>query len=187
MAGQAKTKAFLAEIASRAADEDCTCFEYVERWLESGGSLVSLAQHIADTTDLPVMRATLTRRLEDFAATDGIPLAAIEQRLTRARTIGAMAKVEQAEQIADTATVENVQLARLQVHTRHWSAERFNREQFGQNKGVNVSISVGGLHLEALKAMTQRPAITAQEVTGSYVIEGEGVNTARGLLPQTVE
>ena len=35
--------------------------------------------------------------------------------------------------------------------TRQWMAERYNPSKYGQSKGVSVSVTVGSLHLDALR------------------------------------
>lgn len=164
MPGQPKTRALVAEMERRAKDEDCTPPEYAERWIESGGTLLSLASDLADELSLPVMRATLTRYLtKDDADRTGRD-DAFEQRLTRARSLSAFGMVEKALEIADKVKEDTVQMSRLQVQALQWTAERFNREQLGQKSGVSVTITTGSLHLAALQAPTAR--VTAI-VTGS--------------------
>jgi hypothetical protein len=58
--------------------------------------------------------------------------------------------VDEALEIADNADPEYVQKAKLQVQTRQWTAERWNRKDYGQAK-AEVAISISGLHIEALK------------------------------------
>lgn len=69
---------------------------------------------------------------------------------TRARARAAHALVDEALAIADAADPEYVQKAKLQVQTRQWTAERWNRKDYGQAK-AEVAISISGLHIEALK------------------------------------
>jgi hypothetical protein len=164
MPGQPKTRALVAEMERRANDEDCTPPEYAERWIESGGTLLSLAADLADELDLPVMRATLSRYLhrDDEERTGRAD--AFEQRLTRARSLSAFGMVEKALEIADKVEENTVHTSRLKVQSLQWTAERFNREQLGQKQGVSVTVTVGSLHLEALR---QPPDRLTAIVTGT--------------------
>jgi hypothetical protein len=89
-----------------------------------------------------------------------------------ARKVGAHAMVEEAQAIADGASNEDVALARERVKVRLWQAERANREDFGQQKDTNVNITVGDLHLEALRSMP------AEQIEDAEVLE---------VLPMTDE
>jgi lipopolysaccharide biosynthesis regulator YciM len=62
---------------------------------------------------------------------------------------------------ADGASSSAVNKARLQVDTRKWMASKLDPESFG-DKSMEVNISVGDLHLQALKHMGK--AIEATEV-----------------------
>ena len=47
--------------------------------------------------------------------------------------------------------MEESQKTRLRIQTRQWVAERWNAPAYAQNKGQNVSISIAGLRLDALR------------------------------------
>ena len=49
---------------------------------------------------------------------------------------------------------------------RQWLAGKWNREMYESQKGVNVAISIGGLHLDALRAR-QANTLPAAHVTVS--------------------
>lgn len=68
----------------------------------------------------------------------------------RARAKAAHVLVDEALEIADSADPEEIQKAKLRVQTRQWTAERWNRKDYGQAK-AEVAISISGLHIEALK------------------------------------
>ena len=68
----------------------------------------------------------------------------------RARALAAHDLVDEALEIADNADPEEIQKAKLRVQTRQWTAERWNRKDYGQAK-AEVAISISGLHIEALK------------------------------------
>ena len=73
---------------------------------------------------------------------------------SRARARAAHALVDEAIEIADEADEENavaLQKAKLRTQVRHWTAERWGRQAYGQ-KTAEVNISITGLHFEALRA-----------------------------------
>ena len=81
-----------------------------------------------------------------------------------ARKLKAEKLAEDALDIADEADGSSssaVNKARLQVDTRKWMAAKLDPEGFG-DKSMEVNISVGDLHLQALKHMGK--AIENQEV-----------------------
>lgn len=165
MTGRPRTHALMEELDTRARDTECDGpVDYAMAWLEEGGTLSSLALDIAATTGLPPMRATLDRILRKHDSE-------YEQKVTRARSIGALAMAENTLSIADTADEHNHQVSRLRIQSRQWVAERFNKDQLGGNKGVSVSVTVGSLHLQALQAVSTivTPTIdtqpTAQRIT----------------------
>lgn len=69
---------------------------------------------------------------------------------------------EQALEIGDAADSDNVQVARLQVDTRKWMAEKFNRAQFGKPEAVTaIGITIGDDFLESLKKVEELAAANA--------------------------
>jgi hypothetical protein len=163
MAGRPRRQAMIAELLSRTANEcddidDATPLDYVERWISNGSTLKDLGNHIAKVTkpeDLEdsdpswsISGDMIRRYLESLHGE-----AECEQRLSRARARSSYSMADDALAIADEAKPEDAVVARLRVQSRQWTAERFNPGAFGQSKGVNVSISVGGLHLQALQAL----------------------------------
>jgi len=71
--------------------------------------------------------------------------------LSRARARAADDIVSATIAIADSEPVEESQKTRLRIQTRQWVAERWNAPAYAQNKGQNVSISIAGLRLDALR------------------------------------
>ena len=71
-----------------------------------------------------------------------------------ARKLKAEKLAEDALDIADTADESSataVNKARLQVDTRKWMASKLDPENFGEKQGPQVNISIGDMHLQALK------------------------------------
>jgi hypothetical protein len=62
------------------------------------------------------------------------------------------------------------QALNTRVRYRQWLAERYNRKDFGQEKGSQITLNVGSLHAEVLRARSQEralppPAIPVVEAT----------------------
>jgi len=77
---------------------------------------------------------------------------AVRETLRAARETGAHVLVEQSLDISDAATPESAQVARLQVTSRQWVAERWNaRELAAKGATVAVQVNVGALMLDALR------------------------------------
>ena len=73
-----------------------------------------------------------------------------------AQRASAHALAEQSLEIADAATPERAQVARLQVDTRKWLASKLAPETFADQRGPLVNIDLGQIHLESLKSMNKR-------------------------------
>lgn len=89
---------------------------------------------------------------EDSAAAD---------RLARARKTGAAAMASETVDIADELELQGilladpVRVATARITTRQWLAGKRNREEFGDAKGVAVQVNVNGLHLQAVRQLSQ--------------------------------
>jgi len=53
--------------------------------------------------------------------------------------------------IADNATPEQANVAKIRIASRQWLAERWNAPVYAQQRGPAVNISIGGLRLDALR------------------------------------
>jgi len=148
-------------------DPTATHLDYVELWQEGGATIRKLAEELsapvetpedpdcADTEDIDtsISGAMLARYLDKTFGADEV-----ERRLVLARKRGARLMNDEALSIADGVKhKDDVPAARLQVSTRNWTAERWNREAFGQSRGDTFNVlTVGQLHLAALQAVAQR-------------------------------
>jgi hypothetical protein len=70
--------------------------------------------------------------------------------LTRARTRGGQSLAEQTLEIADSATPQEAQVAKLRVDTRRWLASKMN-EEYGDKQQPLVNIDLGSMALDALR------------------------------------
>ena len=77
-----------------------------------------------------------------------------KEAVLKARKLKAEKLAEDALDIADTAdesSASAINKARLQVDTRKWMASKLDPENFGEKQGPQVNISIGDMHLQALK------------------------------------
>jgi hypothetical protein len=88
-----------------------------------------------------------------------------KEAVLRARKLKAEKLAEDALDIADNADESSnggVNKARLQVDTRKWMASKLDPDQYGDKQGPAVNISIGDLHLTALKQMNKVEVIDGQ-------------------------
>lgn len=78
-------------------------------------------------------------------------VAARRETLNRARELAAHSLADQALEIADAATNEDVQVAKLRTDIRLKLAAKHNRSYFGDQQAPAVNIDLGGLALDALR------------------------------------
>ena len=93
--------------------------------------------------------------------------------LSRARVRASHELVNETLEIADTATPEQAQVARLRIEARRWVASKWNASAYADQKNAQVIVNIGDLHLRALK---DPPVITIQStpVDGSSEIIDAG-------------
>ena len=70
--------------------------------------------------------------------------------LARARARGGQSLAEQTLEIADSATPQEAQVAKLRVDTRRWLASKMN-EEYGDKQQPLVNIDLGSMALDALR------------------------------------
>jgi predicted transcriptional regulator len=142
MAGRPKRKAALVLLSEMGIGP-------VAEKIAEGGTLRVIAQ------ELGISQAALHEFLTAPAHLD---------HYSRARARRAERLAEETLEIADTATPENAQVARLQVDTRKWVASHLDKQTWGDDRGATVNINIADLHLAALR----KPAsdvVDAQIVT----------------------
>ncbi len=124
--------------------------DYVGAMVESGTSTTRQAEALGLSLGFPVSYERLLAYLrEEYGRNE------VDSALRSARSRASHCLAESALDLVDAPQSDSVgvQRARNRAHSRHWLAERYNPEAFGQSKGVNVSISVTQLHLAALQAI----------------------------------
>ena len=70
--------------------------------------------------------------------------------LARARARGGQSLAEETLEIADSATPQEAQVAKLRVDTRRWLASKMN-EEYGDKQQPLVNIDLGSMALDALR------------------------------------
>lgn len=74
-----------------------------------------------------------------------------DSKITRARAKAATNYAMQALEIADSSEPEQAAKARLQIQTRQWIAERWDRKTYGTQSGPQITLNVTDLRLNALR------------------------------------
>jgi hypothetical protein len=69
----------------------------------------------------------------------------------QARTRAAQSLAEETIDIADAATREDAQVAKLRVDTRRWMASKMNPETYGDKQQPLINIDLGSMALDALR------------------------------------
>ena len=71
--------------------------------------------------------------------------------LMRARTRGGQSLAEETLEIADSATPQEAQVAKLRVDTRRWLASKMAPDDYGDKQQPLVNIDLGSMALDALR------------------------------------
>jgi hypothetical protein len=71
--------------------------------------------------------------------------------LTRARARGGRSLAEQTLEIADSASPQDAQVAKLRVDTRRWLASKQAPDEYGDKQQPLVNIDLGSMALDALR------------------------------------
>lgn len=143
MAGQPKKRADLLKLdeigAQQVEDVLATGINIDDAWRPLGVSRGALREWL----ERPEHSAVLTRaraRAADKLASEALTIAD-----------------EQYQRVVDPETGEerlaakDVARDRLRIDTRKWLASKWNQQQYGDQKGVQVQINLGSLHLRAVK------------------------------------
>ncbi len=145
MSGRPVTNRMAAELRRRTLerfdDPNATVLDYCADWVASGQTMAKLAR------ELEVSHSLVMTFLRHEHGTD-----VVRDVMRDARETGAHVLAEQSIDIADAATPDDVQVARLRAGTRQWVAERWNaRELASKSATTAVQINVGALLLDALR------------------------------------
>jgi len=159
---------YTAEMFGEDADE--TPLDFLCVWLESGRTMIDLAETVAKDLGEIVYAAQISqmgRKLEAAgqAGAAGPPAGQAEaagprgrkSRIDQARRWGAMSLAEQSLGFLDKATPKTARLAEARAKGRQWLAERFDPERFGAKQAptTQVNLNLSGQHLAAFAQLTQ--------------------------------
>jgi hypothetical protein len=136
--------------------------------IENGTTLTDIAAEVTAVMG-EIVRPTLVR---EAAIYDHDPGRARE-RIKASQAQGANAFVEEAKHIIDNVAPDREAIAKAkeQANIRTFIASRWNRKEWGEQKGPDVSVSIGSLHIDALRSRrAARATAVAEQV--SEVIEG---------------
>ena len=109
--------------------------------------------------------------------------------LAEARRLSADTLVEDGLELLDRlagthATSSEVSLAIARAKYRQWRASRYNRELYGEPRsGVDVNISIGQLHLDALRVRGAMKVLEREDVVEAELVEDSEPSEA--LAPLT--
>jgi hypothetical protein len=161
----------IAALEQRTRDEmgeGATVLDYAEQWIASGKTILDLARDLATQMGEPISREIVSHYLNTFSED-------AKQRIAAARIAGAHALAEEAKEIVDDAEVsrEGISHAKLRADTRFWIAERWNRDELGGAKGAQINVSIGQLHLDALRTRAARPPVTATVPAPTAIVDAE--------------
>ncbi len=172
MAGQPKRRAMREELERRTrdyfeGDPVPTVLNYVTCRLEDGTTIADIAKEISNTLGHDVPRQWVSEYVHNFSAE-----AAESVRTARSRASHSWA--EKAIDAVDAQAYDSVGVARANNRSRVYlrMAEAADSGSYAQQKGSTIAISIGSLHLDALRAH-------AGEVTSGVQqgrIEGECIN-----------
>lgn len=158
-------------------DQDEAIVTYLELRVSSGDTLLRVAKDIGERLGIEVRRGVVSKYLENAAERMG--RVGEGGLLARARARGADALADEALDIVDNApaTREGIQLAIARAAQRKWQAEKQNPAEYGQSKGPSVTISIGSLHLDALRQRVIAPRIAiagaieqSEEIVSDYEV-----------------
>jgi hypothetical protein len=131
-----------------------THLDYVAYWLMDGKTFRSLARELSVSVGF----------LHDYLRLE-FGVEAKTDVLLRAREVGAHTFSDESLDIADAATEDTASVARLQVQTRQWVAERWNARELGKQTPA-IQVSIGTLMLDALR----QPAARAELAGPSAIV-----------------
>lgn len=127
------------------AIEECGGEEYIWERVADGDSMKTIAQSLGFSRGL--LYKWINRDKERRRA-----------KLKEARELSADAHAEDAGEVLDDlseqpgVTSAEVQLANARANYRKWLAGVRNREEYGERQQAGITVNVGSLHLDALRA-----------------------------------
>lgn len=178
--------------ARRELGDEATALDYVCYRIENGSTMREMAEELTAVLDYTV-RSGLVRA----AAVLGHEAGAATERLTLARARGAHELVEEAKTIIDNVAPDRDAIAKAkeQVNVRQFIAKGWNRADWGEQRQQVTNVTIGSLHIEALRShkLRARATVAAQQVSEVAEAEVEEITEVMdqirdgNLLPAGVE
>lgn len=186
MAGQARQRAIEAYLEAKARDvfeleptDKADHLAYVCYQIENGITLKALAEAVQARLGFEVSASMLRRHIARRYGSEETDAALDEARARASHTLAdeSLAIVD-----AEALTPQEVSRAASRARSRQWLAERYNPAKYGNTKQTNVSISIGGMHLDALRARTVKATavVSGNDHVTSALALGAG-DTERGI------
>lgn len=119
----------------------------LDRFLDKLSSTAQSIRQICEPDDMP-------RSQDIFIACGRDP--ALRARIAQAREAQQDVIVDELLTIADTATVEEVNLAKLRIWTRQWAAARFAPKKYGEKQQVEVQHTLSETAARVLQDLSER-------------------------------
>lgn len=144
-----------------ASGEPCehTALDFACAWIENAGTMASLAHEMSRVCGFDLVGGQVATYLRHQFPSES------ESRLALARAHSAHALSDEAREIVDAPASEQVDVSRAasRARVRHWTAERYNRRDLGSQVAPSVTISIGSLHLDALRAPRAPDQVVSSE------------------------
>lgn len=167
MAGHARRRAVRSILLAEAARElgpNADALDYLCYRIENGTTQKEIAAEITAVLDY-VVRSSLVRA----AAVEGHDAGAASERLTQARARGAGELVEEAKELIDNVAPDRdaIAKAKAQSEVRQFIASRWDRTNWGEQRQQVTNVSIGNLHIEALRSqrLRARATVAAEQVS----------------------
>jgi len=155
-------------------EPDASVLEYIGSWVASGKTKKALCEELSLALGWEPSNPALNLALETECGAD-----TLDARLSLARKRSAQDLVDATVSLADSAPLspQDAQKVRNQIAARQWLAERRDRATFGTDKGASVHVTIGALHLDALRQPApQLPSVIATVITEDAQLLTDGDN-----------
>jgi hypothetical protein len=161
MAGKPVAKV-IRPIEALAAEAGLSGPEFVYDWIAGGGTVTSLAARIG--TQREYLSRNLSKYPEYVAVMDAARKVAADTLVEESKhlidDIAEEAKTNESAKFSD-----RIRAVELQANQRRFMAASYNQDRYG-NRGSNVTINLGDLHLEALRKVKVQPTMVIDHDAG---------------------
>jgi hypothetical protein len=126
------------------------------------------------------------------AATHGHEAGAATARLTSARARGASELVAEGKELIDNVAPDRdaIAKAKAQVEVRTFIASRWNREEWGEAPKQVTNVTIGSLHIDALRSHKRArvsATVAAEQISDAEVEAIEEITDVMLLGPSATE